>query len=151
MTSGERRFSERLQDLLEDDYLCWFNVPVGPKQLQPDFILLHPIRGLLIVEVKDWKLETLQSADRESVTILTDHGAKLTRNPLAQARQYAMAVTDLLQKDPALRAPEGASHPGTLCMPFGWGVVLANITRQQFERAGLAEVIEPARRYPAFE
>ena len=26
-TSGERRFAERLEKLLEDDYLCWSNVP----------------------------------------------------------------------------------------------------------------------------
>ncbi|WP_239664843.1 hypothetical protein [Stutzerimonas stutzeri] len=30
-TPGERRFAERLEKLLEDDYLCWSNVPVGPK------------------------------------------------------------------------------------------------------------------------
>ena len=55
-TTGERRFAERLEKKLEDDYLCWFNVPIGPKALQPDFMVLHPNRGILILEVKDWKL-----------------------------------------------------------------------------------------------
>jgi hypothetical protein len=34
MTSGERRFAQRLEQLLEDDYLCWYDVPVGPKQMR---------------------------------------------------------------------------------------------------------------------
>jgi hypothetical protein len=32
MTSGERRFAERLEDKLEEDYLCWYNVPVGARR-----------------------------------------------------------------------------------------------------------------------
>ncbi len=34
-----QRHTERLEKKLEDDYLCWYNVPVGPKALQPDFIV----------------------------------------------------------------------------------------------------------------
>jgi hypothetical protein len=56
MTSGERRFAHRLEDKLEDDYLLWYDVPVGPRQRHPDFLILHPHRGFLILEVKDWKL-----------------------------------------------------------------------------------------------
>ena len=74
MTLGERRLAQRLLDKLEDDYSCWYDVPVGPRFLHPDFVLLHPRRGLLILEVKDWRLETIRSADRASVTILTDKG-----------------------------------------------------------------------------
>ena len=53
MTAGERRFAARLESHLEDDYLCWYDVPVGPRHQHPDFLLLHPSRGLLILEVKD--------------------------------------------------------------------------------------------------
>jgi hypothetical protein len=47
MTSGERRLAERLEQKLDDDYLLWYDVPIGPKQTHPDFVLLHPRRGLL--------------------------------------------------------------------------------------------------------
>jgi|GEM_PF-2715881 len=30
VTTGERWFGERLRTLLEEDYLCWYDVPVGP-------------------------------------------------------------------------------------------------------------------------
>lgn len=46
MTPGERRFAKRLSAYLEDDYLCWYNVPIGTNVSHPDFIILHPRRGL---------------------------------------------------------------------------------------------------------
>ena len=30
MTQGERRLAERLEQKLDDDYLVWYDVPVGP-------------------------------------------------------------------------------------------------------------------------
>ena len=41
MTPGERRVAERLEHKLDDDYLVWYDVPVGPKQSHPDFVLLQ--------------------------------------------------------------------------------------------------------------
>ena len=70
MTSGEKRLAERLEDKLDDDYLLWYDVPVGPQQLHPDFIVLHPSRGLLILEVKDFRLSTIVQADKEDWIIL---------------------------------------------------------------------------------
>ena len=45
MTGGEKRVSERLEQKLEDDYLLWYDVPIGLKQRQPDFVVFHPRRG----------------------------------------------------------------------------------------------------------
>ncbi|NVN93371.1 MAG: hypothetical protein HXX11_22630 [Desulfuromonadales bacterium] len=45
-SSVEGRFARLLEAKLEDDYLCWYNVPIGPGRLHPDFIILHPQRGL---------------------------------------------------------------------------------------------------------
>jgi hypothetical protein len=106
-TPGERRFAQRLAEKLEDDYLCWYNVPLGPRQRHPDFILLHPRRGLLVVEVKDWKRDQIQRIDRSSVSLLTDQGLKEKPNPVEQARAYATTVVDLLQIDPQLLVREG--------------------------------------------
>lgn len=45
MSSGERRLAQRLEAKLEDDYFCWYDVPIGPANSHPDFIVLHPRRG----------------------------------------------------------------------------------------------------------
>ncbi|MHC5820495.1 MAG: nuclease-related domain-containing protein [Nostoc sp.] len=72
MTPGERRLGQRLEEKLEDDYLLWYDVPLGKKQLHLDFIVLHPSRGLFILEVKDWKLDTIQNINPSTVTLLKE-------------------------------------------------------------------------------
>jgi hypothetical protein len=141
MTSGERRFASRLETHLEDDYLCWYDVPVGPAGAHPDFIILHPRRGILILEVKDWRLSSIHTFGKASVTLITEKGLKHTVNPLEQARQYAHAVKDVLERDPALLRPEGSQYQGRLAFPWGHGVVFANISRAQLEAAGEGEDI----------
>lgn len=134
MTLGEKRFARRLEALLEDDYLVWYDIPIARKRRYPDFIILHPARGLLFLEVKDWKPESLKRMSKTEVSLLTDQGLVTKPHPLEQARQYAFAVIDNLKRDPQLCAQDGP-HQGKLLMPYGWGVVFTNITRQQIERA----------------
>lgn len=143
MTSGEKRLSERLEQKLEDDYLLWYDVPVGPRQRRPDFIVFHPRRGLLVLEVKDWKPGTIQQADRTLFTLLTGSSSVKEHNPLMQARDCASEIYKVLQHDPALRHPPGHTYEGKLLMPWGYGVVLANISRKQFDAGQLDAVIPP--------
>jgi superfamily I DNA and RNA helicase len=144
MTGGEKRFAYRLESKLEDDWLIWYDVPLGPRNVHPDFVVFNPRRGLLVLEVKDWKLETIQDIDRQSASILTANGLKRVANPLEQARQYAHEVSNLLQRDPQLTINSGRMT-GTLLFPWSYGVVLANISRKQFDSTNLGEVIEPQR------
>jgi hypothetical protein len=132
--AGERRFAARLQTHLEDDYLCWYDVPVGDARLRPDFVVLHPSRGLLVLEVKDWKLDTLKKIDKIKAEIFVNGALKTVANPLEQARHYALQVVNKLSADPQLVDPDGA-YRGKLCMPWGYGVVLTNITRKQLDGA----------------
>jgi len=141
MTSGEKRVSERLEQKLEDDYLLWYDVPVGLKQRHPDFVVFHPRRGLLVLEVKDWKADTIRHADSTQFTLVTERGLVKENNPLLQARAYALEIGVVLERDPALRHPEGTRYGGKLVMPWGWGVVLANITRRQFDEGQLGDVL----------
>ncbi len=144
MTGGEKRLARRLEDKLEDDYLLWYDVPVGRGNVHPDFIIFNPRRGLLVLEVKDWRLDSIQSIDRQSVDLITPHGLKRVISPLEQARQYAHQVVDILKADPLLTFSSGRMQ-GQLFFPWGYGVVLTNISRKQFDSTNLDEVIEPHR------
>lgn len=141
-SAGERRLAERLEQKLDDDYLLWHNVPIGPKQTYPDFVLLHPKRGLLIIETKDWNLETIKVASKQAWEIIGDTGLKVVINPLEQARHCAIQVIRHLERDPVLVQDSG-SHLGKLAFPWGHGVVFTRITRKQFDAAGLGNAIEP--------
>ena len=144
MTGGEKRLAQRLEAKLDDDYLLWYDVPVGPKALHPDFILLHPSRGLFVLEVKDWRLDTIKSVNPDEFAIATKSGqGKTVDNPLIQARNNVLAMCSLLEKDPDLIQPPGR-YQGKLICPYAYGVVLSNITRRQFDAEPvLAQVIDP--------
>lgn len=140
MTPGEKRFAYRLENKLEEDYLCWYDVSIGERTQHPDFVIFHASRGLLVLEVKDWKLTTIHSVDKQHAQILTDYGIKHVLNPMEQARQYMFALTSKLERDPQLIWRDGA-WKGKLIFPYGHGLVLSNITRKQFEDANIGDVL----------
>jgi len=142
MTTGERRLAERLQEKLEDDYYLWWDVPIGPKQTRPDFVVIHPSRGALILETKDWRVSTIQRASRDRFQIVTADGPESVANPLQQARYCATEVVNELERDPQLVQGDGP-YRGKLAFPWGHGVVFTRITRRQFDAAGLGEAIPP--------
>ena len=140
MQAGEKRFARRLASHLEDDYLCWYDLPVGKRQRYADFVLLHPNRGLLLLEVKDWKLSTIQNINKSTAELLTSSGRKIVPNPLEQVRQCTYGLLERLRNDPQLIQQEGR-YKGNLAMPYGFGVVLTHISRRQFNEANLFEVL----------
>ena len=140
MTSGEKRFAYRLEEKLEDDYLCWYDVSIGERTRHPDFVVFHPSRGLLVLEVKDWKLDTIHNMDKQQATILVGGSLKTVASPLEQARQYMYVVVNRLEQDPQLIFPSG-SLKGKPFFPYGHGVVLTNISRKQFDGACMGDVL----------
>lgn len=144
MTTGERRFAERLEQKLGGHYLIWYDVPVGPKRLHPDFIVLHPRHGLLVLEVRDWKLDDVRQAGKLSFKVAPEGVPRSLINPLEQARQYAHQMVAALTHDSQLVQAEG-KWKGMLTFPWSYGLVLTHITRRQFVTAELDCVIDSQR------
>jgi Nuclease-related domain len=137
---GEMRLAERLKDFLEENAIVWHNLPVGPRSRHPDFIIVHPANGLLVLEVKDWRLESIVSADKGKVELLTSRGIVRESSPLEQARKYTFEVVRTLERDGQLLFPAGHRFMGRSILPFGFGAVFTNITRKQFDQTNLKEV-----------
>lgn len=142
---GELRLAERLKDFLEDNAVIWHNLPIGPRGRHPDFVIIHPDRGILVLEVKDWRLDTLLLASKAEVELLTDRGPVRERNPFEQVRGYMFDVVRMLERDPQLVFPSDHPFKGRPIAPFGFGVVFTNITRRQFEQTDLHDVFPPDR------
>ena len=121
--------------------MVWYDIPVGKKRRYPDFVILHPRRGLLFLEVKDWKTTTFKNISSTSAQILTSKGMSTEANPLEQARAYSMEVINMLQADKALQQIEGL-HKGRLKIPYGHGVVLSHIPRKNMFAALAADARE---------
>src|ERR1700752_1303930 len=91
-TRGELRLGEGHKDFLEENAVVWHNIPVGPRSRHPDLIIVHPANGLLVLEVKDWRLESIVSADKIKGELLTGRGIVRETSPLEQARKYTFEV-----------------------------------------------------------
>lgn len=129
MNAGEKRFAQRMEALLADEAVCWYDVAFGPKYQRPDFAVLDPLHGLLVLEVRDWKLEQILSVGRISMSLLEDSTCRDVVNPLEQARQYAATLRQILDHDPLLRCP------------VGHGLVLCNISRKEFNTAQMGAAL----------
>jgi hypothetical protein len=142
--AGERRVLQQLKQCLDDAHLVWHNVPIGPRARQPDFVVLGPRLGLLLLEVKDWRCSTVAHATPDAVVLRTERGPVTDHHPLRQARDYAMELVDLMQRDPALVHDDGPFR-GRLLFPYGWGAVLSGMRRSEVDqRPGFDAVFPPA-------
>jgi hypothetical protein len=137
--AGERRVLHQLKRCLDDDAIVWHNVPVGPRARQPDFVVLSPRQGILLLEVKDWRATTLAQASSDRVELRTSRGPVTEANPLRQARDYAHELVDLMQRDAALVHHEGP-FAGRLLFPYGWGVVFSRMAAREIAHSDFHDV-----------
>ncbi|MEY2874383.1 MAG: hypothetical protein RLZZ373_1754 [Pseudomonadota bacterium] len=141
--AGERRVLQQLKQCLDDEHLVWHNVPIGPRARQPDFVVLGLRWGVLLLEVKDWRCSTVVRATPDAVELTTARGPVTDHHPLRQARDYAMELVDLMQRDPALVHDDGP-YRGRLLFPYGWGAVFSGMRRSEVEqRTGFDAVFPP--------
>jgi hypothetical protein len=136
-TLGERLTYDFLRRGLDDRHVVWFDPNVAGKN--PDFIIYGPGIGLLVLEVKDWKPESLLKVDHDWVLLNTPQGEKRQRNPLETARRYAHTVTTKLSEKGVLKHGSGPFR-GKLKFPWGRGVVMTHIGRSFCQDNGLDEV-----------
>ncbi|HHE8223157.1 TPA: 3'-5' exonuclease [Enterobacter hormaechei] len=136
--AGEKRLARLLEGGLSEQCTCWYDTRMGDKDDHPDFVILSPDKGLLFIEVKDWFITKIKSANKTHIHYETKNGIEPLKNPLEQVRQYTFNIVNSLKKDPLLRQQQG-DHEGGFVMPYGYGVYLSNITRAQLEKSFLPE------------
>ncbi len=150
-TVGEKRVFAAL-GRLPDDCLVYYEPVV--KRRYPDIIVILPDVGVLVIEVKDWRLGEIGNVDAHSVTIVRRDTATVHPHPLRQARGYMYRLMDECRKHPragVLLQNEGP-HAGGFTFPFCHIAVLSNIARSQIEREAppdLARLFPPGTPSPA--
>lgn len=144
ITAGEKRLARLLERGLGDECVCWYDIPMGEKQLYPDFVVLAPDKGMLFIEVKDWYISKIKSANKTHIQYETKEGIRPLDNPYEQARNYTHNIINSLAKDPQL-CQQNEKYSGKFILPYGFGAYLSNITRAQlnkaFSAAELAEIL----------
>ncbi|NGP46763.1 AAA family ATPase [Bacillaceae bacterium SIJ1] len=140
-TVGERILFHTLKKYLDDDYIVYYEPDINGKR--PDFLIIGPYLGLLVLEVKDYTLTTLHCLNQDEWTINSKSDGLVTvKSPLKQAREYMFLIQNLLKKDRNLTHQDG-KYLGKLKFPCGFGTVFTRLTQTQCIKADLYEVIDP--------
>lgn len=128
---------------LPDEYLVWYEPTVG--RLLPDFIVLGPAFGLLILEVKGWYASNIKRASHDFFQISQQRSGRTKiescMNPLKQGHSYFGSVADKMKAFPLLCQQSG-NYQGKLAFPIGVGAVMSNITVAQSQEHALYAVLE---------
>lgn len=87
---GEKLFISKVCEYLDDSNIIYWNRQVYGKEF--DICILMPNKGILVVELKGWKEETiLRVESNDCIVISTDEGEKEV-SPQKQARGYRFSI-----------------------------------------------------------
>ncbi|MBH0174253.1 AAA family ATPase [Fictibacillus sp. 23RED33] len=140
-TAGERLLFHTLKNYLPDDYIVYYEPEIQGRR--PDFVILGPDLGLIVLEVKDYTRNTLYQLNSDDWVISAANGSQATvKNPLKQAREYAFHISNVLKKDKSLIQTEG-KYQFQLKFPFGYGVVFTRLYQKDMVRDNLYSILEP--------
>jgi hypothetical protein len=129
-TQGEKRLHGLLARL-PDDCVVYFEPNVNGRH--PDFVVLSPTLGILVIEDKHWWPGTILKGDSHFVTILDDDQQKCVSHPLRQVREYSERIRDIAAKCRFghIFLHQDGRHLGRLKFPVGHVVTLSNITSRE--------------------
>lgn len=143
-TKGEKDLHSLLSKL-PDNCVVYFEPNVNGRH--PDFVVLSPELGVLIIEDKNWYPVTILSGDSSNIRIKGSDGAPTSvTHPELQARQYNERLRDLASQNRFSRIflqPDGP-HEGRLSFPVAHVVTLSNITDAQLHdsRQPLSDIFQ---------
>lgn len=140
-TTGERLFFRTLKTFLPDDYIVYFEPDIQGRR--PDFVIIGPDLGIVVLEVKDYTRNTLFQINHDEWHIVATSGDQaIIKSPMKQARDNMFHVVDTLKKDKSLIQLEG-KYKFQLKFPYGHGVVFTRMSSKDFIKDSLYSVIEP--------
>ena len=137
LSSKASRGEERTFALLKklpDDYLIYYEPNIDNRH--PDFIVIAPDLGVIVVEVKGWYLDDIVKGDHSEITINSDERERQETHPLEQARNYMWRLARACEKSPnrSLLLHEEGPYKNKFFFPFCHFVVFSNISRDNILR-----------------
>ena len=134
-SQGEKRLFQALSGL-PDNCIVYYEAKV--HGLYPDFIVIVPELGILVIEVKGWYLKNIKNCNDNFIEIEQDVCPENQANPFRQVREYVFGLMDELKGGlyaGCLRHDSGV-YQGKLIFPIVEAVVFSNISRSEVESFG---------------
>lgn len=89
-TEGELHLTKRLSEILDDTFEIYFQPFLNGDK--PDIIVMRKNGGILVIEVKDWNLDSYFINDNN---IYLKHNNALIKSPISQVCKYRNNIIDL--------------------------------------------------------
>lgn len=97
LTEGEQRIASKIKSFYAESLIdSYLYVKPRLRNLEPDFIIIDPTKGICIIEVKDWTFNFIKDADRTKVSTIT---GQVLYNPIFRANQYFNLAKGLFDSD----------------------------------------------------
>jgi len=131
---------------LPDDHVVYFEPVI--KQRYPDFIVIFPEAGILVIEVKGWRAKEIIDGDLNTIRIKQFGKEIEAKHPIRQAREYMYLLMDRCREHPDSECllNKTGNHQGKFIFPFGHFASLNNITSEEIKThnsGDLTEVFTP--------
>lgn len=136
---AEEEVWEAMKNALGTEHagVAYYRYPVvdkagGQFDREPDIVLLQEDCGLLVIEVKGYQIQHIERIEGQTwhlTGISQDYAT-----PYSQARDQGFFIRSWFQREPDLR------KDGRVVIPANFTVALPNITRDEWEDAGFADI-----------
>lgn len=125
--------------MLPDEYLIYYEPLIDPER--PDFIIISPDLGLLVIEIRDWYPAYIASVTKDVVRIAgSSPGTEIS--PLTHAVQYLADLEKKAEKNPiyAILLQDSKTAKKTFCFPTGYLLLFPNCTIAQLSGHQLGDL-----------
>lgn len=135
-TYGEERTLDILCKLPESEFNCYYEPrikgPIGTDRY-PDFLIVWRSKGVLAVEIKDYKHINIENSDQIEIEVVKDTGEILRKpNPIRTVKKYSDNIITLFERRREfLHTYRGVEK---LSFPCEGIVLFAHIEEKQLQR-----------------
>lgn len=132
---GEKKTFALLQNLPES-CLVYYEPIISNRY--PDFVVILPTVGVLVIEVKGWRHTEIGKINNEEAFV---NGIN-EKHPQRQAREYKFKLMDTCKQSGLCKSllHESGQYEGKFKLPFADMVVLSNIDSEQLKRAPIGDL-----------
>ena len=87
---GEKFFIDKAQEYLDDTNIIYWNRQVYGREF--DVCILMPGKGILVVELKGWREDSILRIDNNDKVIIQTADGEISESPQKQARGYRFSI-----------------------------------------------------------
>ncbi|ODG91508.1 hypothetical protein BED47_07595 [Gottfriedia luciferensis] len=134
-TNGEKKVFQKLVETLDDDWHVFYEPIIN--YFEPDIIIFSKKYGVLILEIKDYKIDTIFSMSPYQWVLKLDDGYTNTLSPFKQIKNYSRNLIDLLSTNNILISNENKK----LTFPVSFIICFTNMTDEEIYEKKINEFI----------